>query len=97
MKIILDAMGGDFAPKAPLLGAVEAAKLWNTPIVLVGREAEIRQAIDAAQKELGDAGRILVRASGTENLLRVMVEGKQQEQIERLANQIADVVKVVMS
>ena len=60
-------------------------------------KAEIRQAIDAAQKELGDAGRILVRASGTENLLRVMVEGKQQEQIERLANQIADVVKVVMS
>lgn len=59
-------------------------------------KAEIRQAIEAAQAELGDAGRILVRASGTENLLRVMVEGKQQEQIERLANQIADVVKVVM-
>lgn len=59
-------------------------------------KAEIKQAIEAAQTELGDAGRILVRASGTENLLRVMVEGKQQEQIERLANQIADVVKVVM-
>ena len=51
---------------------------------------------DFAQQELGDAGRILVRASGTENLLRVMVEGKAQEQIERLARQIADVVKVVM-
>lgn len=59
-------------------------------------KAEIKRAIEAAQSELGDAGRILVRASGTENLLRVMVEGKQQEQIERLANQIADVVKVVM-
>ncbi|MBR5317979.1 MAG: phosphoglucosamine mutase [Peptococcaceae bacterium] len=59
-------------------------------------KAEIKRAIEAAQTELGDAGRILVRASGTENLLRVMVEGKQQEQIERLANQIADVVKVVM-
>lgn len=59
-------------------------------------KAEIKQAIESAQTELGDAGRILVRASGTENLLRVMVEGKQQEQIERLANQIADVVKVVM-
>ena len=46
MKIILDAMGGDFAPKAPLLGALDAAKKWNTPIVLVGREAEIRQAME---------------------------------------------------
>jgi len=40
---------------------------------------------------------VLVRASGTENLLRVMVEGKNQSQIERLANAIADVVKVVMN
>ena len=59
-------------------------------------KTEIRQAIETAQAELADTGRILVRASGTENLLRVMVEGKQQEQIERLANQIADVVKAVM-
>ena len=59
-------------------------------------KTEIQQAIATAQQELGDAGRILVRASGTENLLRVMVEGKEQEQIECLARQIADVVKVVM-
>ncbi|MFR6291329.1 MAG: phosphoglucosamine mutase, partial [Peptococcaceae bacterium] len=60
-------------------------------------QAEIQQAIAAAQQQLGDAGRILVRASGTENLLRVMVEGKEQTQIEQLAAQIADVVKVVMN
>ena len=60
-------------------------------------KAEIKAAIDEAEAELGDTGRVLVRASGTENLLRVMVEGKKQEQIERLANEIADVVKVVMS
>lgn len=60
-------------------------------------KAEIQQAIAAAQQELGETGRILVRASGTENLLRVMVEGKQQEQIEQLAQQIAGVVKAVMS
>ena len=60
-------------------------------------KAEIKAAIDKAEAELGDTGRVLVRASGTENLLRVMVEGKKQEQIERLANEIADVAKVVMS
>ena len=58
---------------------------------------EIQQAIQKAEAELGDTGRVLVRASGTENLLRVMVEGKKQSQIEQLANEIADIVKVVMS
>ena len=37
MKIILDAMGGDNAPEAPVLGAIEAAKLWGAQITLVGR------------------------------------------------------------
>ena len=37
MKIILDAMGGDHAPEAPVLGAIEAAKAYHTEITLVGR------------------------------------------------------------
>ena len=41
MKIILDAMGGDHAPEAPVLGAIEAAKTWGTQITLVGRGEEI--------------------------------------------------------
>ena len=41
MKIILDAMGGDHAPEAPVLGAVEAAKTFGTQITLVGRGEEI--------------------------------------------------------
>lgn len=45
MKIIIDAMGGDFAPKAPLLGAVQAAKKYRVPIVLVGKETEILRAM----------------------------------------------------
>lgn len=57
---------------------------------------KLQQAIEAATQELGETGRILVRASGTENLLRVMVEGKQQVQIERLAKQVADVVRTEM-
>ena len=41
MKIILDAMGGDHAPEAPVLGAIEAAKTFGTQITLVGRGEEI--------------------------------------------------------
>ncbi len=41
MKIILDAMGGDHAPEAPVLGAVEAAKAYGARITLVGRGEEI--------------------------------------------------------
>ena len=41
MKIILDAMGGDNAPQAPVLGAIQAAKNFGTEITLVGRGEEI--------------------------------------------------------
>ena len=41
MKIILDAMGGDHAPEAPVLGAIDAAKAFGTEITLVGRGDEI--------------------------------------------------------
>ena len=37
MKIILDAMGGDHAPEATVLGAIDAAKTFGTQITLVGR------------------------------------------------------------
>ncbi len=41
MKIILDAMGGDLAPEAPVLGAIDAAKAFGVEIVLVGRGEDI--------------------------------------------------------
>lgn len=41
MKIILDAMGGDNAPEAPVLGAIDAAKTFGSQITLVGRGEEI--------------------------------------------------------
>jgi len=41
MKIILDAMGGDNAPQAPVLGAIDAAKTFGSQITLVGRGEEI--------------------------------------------------------
>ena len=61
--------------------------------VRYAKDAEIKKAIASAEKELGDQGRVLVRVSGTEPLIRVMVEGKDEEMIQRLADEIAAVVR----
>ena len=45
MKIIIDAMGSDNAPAAPVLGAIEAAKLYGTQVTLVGRGEAILEAM----------------------------------------------------
>ncbi len=45
MKIILDAMGGDLAPEAPVLGAIEAAKDYGVEITLVGRGEELLEVL----------------------------------------------------
>ncbi len=57
------------------------------------RDEEIKKAIEAAEKELGSEGRVLVRVSGTEPLVRVMLEGKDEEKINILAQEIAQVIK----
>ncbi len=54
---------------------------------------KIVQAIKQVEAELADSGRVLLRASGTEPLIRVMVEGEEAEKVKSLANQLADVVR----
>ena len=56
-------------------------------------DEEIKNAIDSVAKKLGEDGRILVRASGTEPLIRVMLEGKNIKEIAALAEDVAAVIK----
>ncbi len=53
----------------------------------------IADAVVNAEKELADTGRVLLRPSGTEDMVRVMVEGSDKEQVEQLTQRLADVVR----
>ena len=68
---------------------VKSKEGWET-------NAAIRQAIDAAETKLGGDGRILVRPSGTEPLIRVMAEGPDQTELDALAAAVAEVVRQEM-
>jgi phosphoglucosamine mutase len=52
--------------------------------------ATIQKAVRAIEKKLGDKGRVLLRASGTEPLIRVMVEGELADMVKNYAHQLAD-------
>ncbi len=58
---------------------------------------KINEAVASVERELASTGRVLLRPSGTEPLIRVMVEGQDADQVCNLANQIADTVKVAAS
>ncbi len=58
----------------------------------VGDDAELNAAVARAEAELGDTGRILMRASGTEPMIRVMVEAADQATAERHAEELAALV-----
>jgi phosphoglucosamine mutase len=55
--------------------------------------AGVQKAIRAGESELGVDGRVLVRYSGTENKARVLVEGRDSAQVQRLAEQIGEALK----
>jgi phosphoglucosamine mutase len=50
---------------------------------------DVQRAITGIEDHLGDQGRVLVRYSGTENKVRVMVEGVEQDKIKAYAQEIA--------
>jgi phosphoglucosamine mutase len=56
-------------------------------------DAVIAAAVSGAEASLGDTGRVLLRPSGTEPMVRVMVEAEQQETADAIAHSLADVVR----
>ena len=57
------------------------------------KDTEIKQAIEKLEKEFAGNGRVLIRPSGTEPLVRVMIEGENQEYITKKAREIADLIE----
>ena len=60
--------------------------MWN-------KSADILAAIGEAEQSLGENGRILVRESGTEPLVRVMIEGKNADEVEKWTNAISAAIE----
>lgn len=55
--------------------------------------AAINEALNLTRKQLGDTGRVILRASGTEPLVRVTLEGSNEDQVRQLAEELAKVVR----
>jgi phosphoglucosamine mutase len=59
--------------------------------------AGIAAAVEAAEAELGETGRVLLRPSGTEPMVRVMVEAADQSTADRIAHELAEVVRAELA
>jgi phosphoglucosamine mutase len=86
--------GASLAELAAVLARLPQV-LVNVPVtdrLAVAESEAVADAVNAVQAELGDTGRVLLRPSGTEQLVRVMVEAPTQEQADEVARRLAAVV-----
>jgi phosphoglucosamine mutase len=95
---VLHAMRDQNASLASLLADLTMYPqiLINIPVAAridLDTHAPIQKAVSEAEAALGESGRVLLRPSGTEPKVRVMVEGRDRSQVESLAHHIADVVR----
>ncbi|PUD99439.1 MAG: phosphoglucosamine mutase [Candidatus Sedimenticola endophacoides] len=56
----------------------------------------LREVVRSVEDELGESGRVLLRPSGTEPLIRVMIEGRDPDQVEALSSRLADAVSALL-
>lgn len=61
------------------------------------KDETIKAAIEKLNDEFKDNGRVLIRASGTEPLVRVMIEGEDQEYITKKARELADLIETTLA
>lgn len=83
-------------PKATAALTLYPQVLINVPVGRTATPAEnalVRRAVADAERDLGSDGRVLLRASGTEPVVRVMVEGRNAKQVKARARTIADAVR----
>lgn len=72
-------------------------KVDNNKKQNISTDIEINKEINKLQEEFKDNGRVLVRASGTEPIIRVMLEGENQKDIEAKAQKLADLINVKLN
>jgi phosphoglucosamine mutase len=93
----LAASGGSLADLASVVNRLPQV-LVNVEVsdkATVAGSDQVASAVAEAEAELGDSGRILLRPSGTEQLVRVMVEATTQDHADQIAHRVADVVRSV--
>ena len=72
---------------------LENVRLGDRVAAEIMASETLTAAVQEVQAELGDKGRVLLRPSGTEPLIRVMIEGRSDDQVEALTRQLVDVVE----
>ena len=81
-----------FKPTPQILTNVQYTDTKNDPL----KKASVKKAIAAATNNLGNTGRVFIRKSGTEPLIRIMVEGRDEKKTREVSNSISKEIKAAV-